>query len=154
MEPELTIRVSPWPGDEDDCWLSEVDGLQLIFSYLGGGCLGSSYGDYWIEEDDTGSGWRLWQTYHDYEDTRDEDEDEENEENEDDAASDGDRIFMSAYCAGRVLTAREAARTLLTALWEVHKNRGYDHPNMLDSVTDAALLEIEDVQVIIREIFG
>ena len=126
----------------------------------------SSYGDYWIEGDESGEDWRLWQTYHYYEDMGDEEEDEEDDEEdeveEDEVEGDeveeiipsGDRIFLSAYCVGHVLTPEEAAKTLLKALWQAHKDRGYDHPNMLDSVSEGALLTVEDVEAIIHDVFG
>ena len=141
-----TVWVDAWGKKGREASASSMDGLPIVFEYIGGSSLSSSCATYWIEFSEKGQTWTLWQDIpgsHDWSD-----------DGEDDEEAEVTEVFASAGCSGAGLDEKSASILLLRELWREHQKTGYDHPNGLDTLAEGGILSLEEVAALIKEVFS
>ena len=144
------VWVDPWGKRGVEASASSMDDLPIVFEYIGGSSLSSSYATYWIEFSEKGQTWTLWQDLpgsHDWSD-----DGGDGEENDEEAEV--TEVFASAGCSGAGLDEKSASILLLRELWREHQKTGYDHPNGLDTLAEGGILSLEEVAALIKEVFS
>lgn len=120
-----------------DCDRPDKRRMTKVTSFTGGTPLYHLFRDYCISRSVKHKRWVLWETIED-----------------EDASSFACTTYAPvAYGPLSIGNRKRAAMTLLRALWELHRETGYDHPHCMDTYEANGLLTDAEIRAILAEVW-